>query len=655
MQRGWWLWAIIVGVVLLTAPLLAQRAALEHDNRTVEIVADLESLRELSEWVDVPVDVILESWAELGVTSAGAVEPGDIALIRAAGLRVVPRTVQVLDALRSEGAAPARGPSGIGPFIAAGEHMPGYPDAMPSVAERLAAAGIPLGIVEFANQAGEREMARLMNDTVVFVHSIPRRELERLTDRQALARFNRAALERQARVLYVHALLPASPGDDDLIVGQPAGGGPSMVAAGAGGSGGVNARTLDLDPEERAALLARNEAYVSALVTRMGDIGLRVGAVQPLPRWAGSAVVPVAVLVAAAAGALLVLRAFVRVSWKWELAVLVAAAVAGALLPVLEREVLLRQLAAFGVAAVFPVLAVALGAGVGNKQNPGPGAPAAAGAEGRRSAGVAAATIWGLLRVMAVTAAGAALVVAALADSRFFLKLEQFRGVKLAHVLPLALVAALWALESVPALTSLTAGSARRSRGTNRGPGHQAGPVPDREPGREPSRDRPAPAVGWRHVVIAAAAALALFVMVARTGNHLLPVSAWELAAREALEEWLVVRPRTKEFLLGYPALLMGLAFFAGGRRGAGWPFVVAGTVAAISVINTFAHAHVGLAVSAVRSAYGLLLGAAVGAAGLAAWSVWERWRGSRGGRGVGPGRSEISPRPADETRMRFP
>src|SRR5690606_198866 len=79
-QRGWWLWAIIVGVVLLTAPLLAQRAALEHDNRTVEIVADLESLRELSEWVDVPVDVILESWAELGVTSAGAVEPGDIAL-----------------------------------------------------------------------------------------------------------------------------------------------------------------------------------------------------------------------------------------------------------------------------------------------------------------------------------------------------------------------------------------------------------------------------------------------------------------------------------------------------------------------------------------------------------------------------------------------
>src|SRR5690606_39470437 len=101
------LWAIIVGVALMTAPLLALRAALEHDNRTVEIVADLESLRELSAWVDVPVDVILESWAELGVTSAGAVEPGDIALIRAAGLRVVPRTVQVLDALRSEGAAPA--------------------------------------------------------------------------------------------------------------------------------------------------------------------------------------------------------------------------------------------------------------------------------------------------------------------------------------------------------------------------------------------------------------------------------------------------------------------------------------------------------------------------------------------------------------------
>src|SRR5690606_30527131 len=87
-------------------PLLAQRAALEHDNRTVEIVADLESLRELSEWVDVPVDVILETWAELGVTSAGAVEPGDIALIRTTGRRrpLGPQRVQHLD--RGGGAGP---------------------------------------------------------------------------------------------------------------------------------------------------------------------------------------------------------------------------------------------------------------------------------------------------------------------------------------------------------------------------------------------------------------------------------------------------------------------------------------------------------------------------------------------------------------------
>ena len=53
-----------------------------------------------------------------------------------------------------------------------------------AVARRLASAGLPLGIVEFDDQPGLRELARLMDDVAVFVHSIPPDELERL-DRRA--------------------------------------------------------------------------------------------------------------------------------------------------------------------------------------------------------------------------------------------------------------------------------------------------------------------------------------------------------------------------------------------------------------------------------------------------------------------------------------
>ncbi len=100
----------------------------------------------------------------------------------------------------------------------------------------------------------------------------------------------------------------------------------------------------------------------------------------------------------------------------------------------------------------------------------------------------------------------------------------------------------------------------------------------------------------WRVVVLALAVGSALFILIARTGHDVLPVTTWERTAREALERWLVVRPRTKEFMFAYPALFIGLYCFAVDRRSWGWPLLVAGTVAPISVINTFSHVgHRGL------------------------------------------------------------
>jgi len=601
-RRGGWLWIIIAMVVVVSLPSLGQRAAIERGNDVVEIVADLDCLRMLSVYTGVPVEQLLADWAARGVTSAGVVDPADLALVERAGLRPVPRTPEVVEALLAQGGAGSL-------FVAAGEAMPGYPDDLAATAELLRRAGLALGIVEFAEQEGERELARLLGDAAVLVHSIPPRELARLTGEQALARFNRAVLERQARALYVHALVP-----DEVrqaFAGTAETGAPAVVPL--------------AGPEEARAWLERNGAYVSALVQRVRALGLTVGPVQPLPRWRNGAAVPVLVAAAAAAAALLAGQAFVRLPWRLELGLVTAAGALAAALELAGRDVWARQGAAFAAACAFPVLAVLAGAG-----EAGGGCRVENGRtdRGRDLVRLAREVARRLGITMTVTLAGAALVAAALGDTRFFLKLELFRGVKAAHLVPIAAVAAAWAMESWPALSEAAAAELARERS-----GAWDGGVGGRLMARGQALARRIGPFGWKHAAAGLLAAAAVFVLVARTGNNLLPVSSWELAFREALERWLVVRPRTKEFVFGYPALLLGLACFARGRRSWGWPLAVAGVVAPVSVVNTFSHAHVALWVSAVRTAYGLLLGAIVAAAAGAVAAIWrKRLRESAGG-----------------------
>ncbi len=106
-----------------------------------------------------------------------------------------------------------------------------------------------------------------------------------------------------------------------------------------------------------------------------------------------------------------------------------------------------------------------------------------------------------------------------------------------------------------------------------------------------------------------------VFIYLSRSGNFpLIPVSDLEFEWRSRLADLFSVRPRTKEFLLGYPALLLGSWLGPPALR-RGWGFVLAalGGVAASSVLNTFVHLHIPAAVSTGRTLVGLGLGLAVG------------------------------------------
>jgi len=208
-------------------------------------------------------------------------------------------------------------------------------------------------------------------------------------------------------------------------------------------------------------------------------------------------------------------------------------------------------------------------------------------------------------RMTLMTVTGILLVVGLLSGRLFLIKVDEFLGVKLVLVTPVLLVAAYYGL----GLAAL---------GPNVGWAERRGAVLDcvQALAAQPLR------VGQVVVGLAALVALALFV--ARSGNDPgVGVSATELHVRSLLDHYLYVRPRTKEFALGHPALLLGLAAAASGRF-VRWtlPLLVIGSIGQSSLMDTFCHLHTPLLISGLHGLIGWALGAILGAL---LWTVAAR------------------------------
>jgi hypothetical protein len=135
----------------------------------------------------------------------------------------------------------------------------------------------------------------------------------------------------------------------------------------------------------------------------------------------------------------------------------------------------------------------------------------------------------------------------------------------------------------------------------------------------------------------------ALVLMMLRTGNdNPNTVSGGELAFRGILEQILPVRPRTKEFLLGFPALFFGLFILHAAKydpknlgKFSGWVSlcIMLGVVGLTDSVNTLCHLHTPVMVSFLRDIIGLVIG---GAFGLIAWLLLKKkilvWLGTNNG-----------------------
>ena len=177
-----------------------------------------------------------------------------------------------------------------------------------------------------------------------------------------------------------------------------------------------------------------------------------------------------------------------------------------------------------------------------------------------------------------VSFGGAVTIVGLLSRTPFGLTMDLFTGVKLAHLIPIVLV---------------VAGYLYKRYGTSL------------DFLKEIARSK----VTYGVLVVAGLMAVVLMVYTKRTGNSG-SISELELAFRIALDRILGVRPRTKEFIIGYPLMI---ALFYYGKQAKFLPLFAISMIGQISLVNTYAHVHTPVIMSLIRSAYGIVFGLIIG------------------------------------------
>ena len=619
-KRNWILVLLLIPGLLAALALLANRLDIESRNKSVELALDYAELQSLSAASGVPMPVLLERFKAAGVTGVAITEqlfgdltatgqaslteryspetpltvvrvqdsalrerlyrslgerlppetvlrvpedfapqasdeivvkaapltlngiglglqPEAVSIVRESGLDVVARlqnnpvlTVKAVDAAISEMRA-----AGVTRLICSGEEVLGFRGLIEAVAARLKSAGMAYGSVEFAKQRGDAGMCRRLDGFFIRVHSIPIPEMAALSANQATERFARAVKERNIRLCYVRLF-----------------------------------EATGEDPVEA------NVRFVGGIHEALRSVGYSAGPAKPFDDRPRSSALTAVMGVSTAAGCILLLSSLITLSAAVQFVLL--SALSALFVGLTLAGDFGMQMTALSVAVIFPTLGVfrVYGPYLGREISGSFRHPAL-----RSTAR--------FVRASAYTLAGALMIGGMLGTRDYMLKVEQFAGIKVAHLLPLLLVVLLMSA-GLPMMNEALPVAWRRIRANLREVGAS-------------------PLFIWQAMALLFAVGIIGFALL-RTGNDPgVGVSGLELKFRAILDKVLVVRPRTKEFLIGHPALIMGAAFLFARRRTIGLPLLALGVLGQVSMLNTFCHIHTPLAVTIMRAFNGIVLG----------------------------------------------
>lgn len=240
---------------------------------------------------------------------------------------------------------------------------------------------------------------------------------------------------------------------------------------------------------------------------------------------------------------------------------------------------LYRDLSGLAVAVIFPVVAL-----YGEMK-------AQRSIEEKKYLSIVRTSAKGFIKATLIATIGAFLLWGICADTEFLLGIEQFRGIKLLYILSYVLIIILVFKDK-----------------------HGL------------SLRKPIFSIG--SLLLFCLLGAIFYVLINRTGNFsTIPIPKWEIYFRIWLENTLLVRPRTKEFLIGFPALILAEGLRAlGMERYSNW-FYLSAMLGLVSMVNTFTHFHISSLISIIRSLEGVLLGMMIGVAVLGGLYIYEKRR----------------------------
>jgi len=192
--------------------------------------------------------------------------------------------------------------------------------------------------------------------------------------------------------------------------------------------------------------------------------------------------------------------------------------------------------------------------------------------------------------ILGVNALGAYTIVSSLADIRYIMNLKLFSGVKLSFLLPLLMFV----------VNYLVCFNQEDSLLKNIYIQLQKNP-------------------NYLVLLSGLAGAVIIYIYLGRSGNTSgLTVSSLEIRIREILENIFLARPRFKEIIIGYPALLAMVYLYHRYKENLILLVLGLGVVmGSISMVNSFCHVFTAMSISASRTLAGLLVGLIVGTGGL--------------------------------------
>ena len=448
----------------------------------------------------------------------------------------------------------------VNAYMPAGREVVGYPNKIDYMAKKLDSRKLIMlehyTQLQFAKIDGLVPLAEAINYKAARSYVIDSLEQKKITVGEGLRRWDLTDEERNVRVNYIRPYMMSQNGQD------------------------IFAMNLQYVKDIVKNVKARGFEIGEAGLFEAGQSTVKNGYTGPyFPNKIYFVIISLAII----AGAVVYLAQLVKLSNSKQLLIWGVLSAIAAVVILTGRGLVMRQALAFGAAVFFPVLSMNVILDIWDKCK-----------ESSTSAvKVIFSATWQLALAVLMSLVGGMYLAAILADSRFLLEIDIYRGVKLTFIMPLVLMTVLY----VKRYDMLGVA----------GCGLKAAIGKINELLSKP--------ITFKHVALFGVLGIILLYFVARSGHSAgVPVAAIEVKMRLFLEQLMYARPRQKEFMIGHPAFFLAVyAAYHQAPRLIQYALTCGAVIGQASLVQTFCHMRTPVFMSTVRALDGYAMGAVIG------------------------------------------